>query len=275
MKPRVLLFALLLLCLLPLPFQAQDEGSSTFLSLRSAALEMETGTFYTVRIDVENVESFWATDITVSYDPTHLYIIGTERGSPVQAGDLWGEQPIFGLRNMVNEQQGEMRYAASLLNPADPVSGSGTLGTFQVVPLLAGDTQLTFASADLASVTFVIDEETGERRSEGTQRIAFTAELLQVSITGDPATPPPEVTATPTATATDDPALSRTEVTAPPTATELVNVTAAPRSPTPEPTDEVPAQSAPDSSTLLLLAVGLVVVSIVGIVVLFLVYRRR
>ena len=244
---------------------AQD--STTLLQINSDTQAMETGQSYTLRFEIHDVNELWAANMLLQYDPQYIYVVGTKSGSPVKIGDMMldGGGTIF---NSVNAEQGQLNYAVSMFNPADPVSGTGVIGTFEIVPLLAGTTQLTFSKAELLSVNFSFDAN-GQRVSGNPVDMNFLPVLLELTITGDPATPPPEFTATPQATATINPALipgGGTEE----AESELVNVTAVP---TPLATTEIPVAN--NTSPLLIFAIVMVILSAAGLIALFFYVRRK
>lgn len=200
---------------------------------------------------------------------THsIFTIGAESGSPVEIGDMMrdGGDIIF---TRVDESNAQLNYAISMFNPADPVSGSGVIGTFEVFPLLAGTTQLTFAQADVLSIEFILDEN-AQCSSGNPIDIEFLSVLLELNISGDPATPPPEATATPQPTSTVDLALLPGAIVTEEVATELVNVTAAP--PTLE-TTELPTRA--PLPPIVIFSIVMVLISASVLVGLFVYVRRQ
>lgn len=245
---------------------AQD---NTLLQLSMDETSLETGQRYEVRIEVQNIEALWAADIHIAYDPSQIYIIGTESGSPVRLGDfLQGGDIIF---NRLDAESGDLQYAFSIFSPADPVNGSGVLGRFEIVPLLAGTAQLRFSTAQVSSVEFITDEA-GQRLGGNAIDIAFLPVLLEVQTSGEPATPPSEATATPTATATLDPILLGEEVTEAAIEATLVNVTAAPRTASP---DTAIVEAGESSQPIFFMAIGITILAAIGLLVLFVLWRRR
>jgi len=261
------LMFILFLALAAQLIRAQD--GDTLLSIRADTNTMETGQNYTIRIEVDNILEFWSANIEIEYDPEQLYVIGTRSGSPVQVGDFLANNNIV-IFNSVDAETGRITFTPSLIAPEIPVGGSGLLGTFQVVPLLAGETQLSFTSAQLSTITLGTDDA-GNRVVTDTQFLSFLPVRLDLTISGDPATPPPEATATPTTTTTIDPFLVRGEETEAAEAT-LVNVTAAPASPTPV---SLPVEQSSQTNPLLLLGISLIVFATAGLVVLYIIARSR
>jgi hypothetical protein len=254
----------LLLLLLAGITQAQTE---TLLRLQTESTTLQTSQFYTVSIGLENVTDLWLARVEIEYDPTMLYIIGTESGSPVKPGDLFDTAGSVVIANSV--QDNTLSYVISQLAPALPVSGSGSTGTFVIFPLHAGTTQLTFRQAALTKVNFR-QVENGSV-GESTESLPFSPVLLELSITGDPAAPPPEATATPTPTYTPDVSELVSDAT-PTLEPTLVNVTAAPAA-TPVPQPVTPAAEDGAGIPLVGLAVILIVAGGIGLVMLFRIRR--
>jgi hypothetical protein len=264
---QILLYSFLLSFVVISSLYAQE--SSTLLQLSSDTSTVETGQRYIVRIEVHAVTELWATNLLIQYDPQHIYVVGTKSGSPVNFGEMMreGGNTIF---NSVNEETDQLNYAASMFNPANPVSGTGVIGTFEIVPLLAGTTQLTFVRADVLTVDFEYDNN-GQRLGGNPLDIEFVPVLLELNITGDPATPPPEATATPQPTATIDPALLPGDITQEVEPT-LINVTAAAANSVPE-TIEIP--SGGGISPLILFSIVMIILAGSGLIGLFIYVRNK
>lgn len=259
---KLRLFALMVVCIAfsGINTTAQD---TIFISLNIETTELQTGQEYEITILAENVTNLWGSDLSIRYNPTNLYVIGTRSGSPISQGNFIGDAPTLIVRNGVEDDL--VRYTISRLGSAvEPVSGTGAIGTFRIYPLAPGTTQITFANAQLSAIT---GEQDGERT---TGAIDFTPILLELNITGDPVPPPPEITATPNPTPTS--IIEAVESTAEPTESDIVNVT---RAPTEVPTDVEVASGDSGSSSLLFVAIGFVIVGIIGLVVLFLIWRRN
>jgi hypothetical protein len=236
------------------------------LQINSDSTALETGQTYQLRIEAHDINELWAANVVIQYDPQYIYIVGTKSGSPVRIGDMMreGGDTIF---NSVNAATAQLNYAVSMFNPADPVSGTGVIGTFEIVPLLAGTTQLSFFKAELLSVELSTDEN-GQRLGNPVD-IEFLPVLLELNITGDPTTPPSESTATPQATSTIDPALIPGAITEE-ADSGLINVTAVP--------NQLETSEVPDTdsvSSLLLFAIVMVLLMGIGLLGLVFYVRRR
>jgi hypothetical protein len=250
-------FIVLLTCQI-VPSSAQE---GAFLSLESDTTDLKTGQFYDVRIRIDGVTDFWSANINIAYDSSLIYVVGTRSGSPVQQGEFFSPGPAVVLRDFVKNNL--ITYTVSLLAPAEPLNGGGVIGTFRIYPLAPGSAPILFSQADLVKVKYVETDTTTNRVPEA---FSFTPVLLDLTITGDPVEPPPEATATPVPTLTPSPDVAVTDAIATVQPT-LVNVTAAPRTPTQEATLAPDTTSQGGNSTL---TIALIVLGISGIVLLLL-----
>ncbi len=248
---------------LAVPATAQNP---TLLSLQIDNPQVQTGQEYVVTIQVDNVPELWMASMEIAFDPSRIYIMGTQAGSPVSPGSLWTAGSSLSILNRVENDQ--IAFTVSQLAPADLLAGSGVIGTFRIYPLAAGTTQLTFRRADLTTMTF--SGEGAQRTGSDPRSVPFTPALLELTITGATVEQPAEPTATPQPTETPTAVFIPTQPAQPPT---LANVTLAPTTPTapllPPPAAEEAEDEGPDM--LLLGLAALVAVS--GVVVLVVLYR--
>jgi hypothetical protein len=250
--------------LLWLPVVISAQENPTVLAIRADTANLQTGEYYPIHIEIDNVTELWSATMRIAYDPQLVYIVGTESGAPVQLGGfLTGG---LSIQNSINEREGYLLYTPSQLAPADPVSGNGVIGTFLIFPLQAGELTLSFTDADMSSIVFTTNE-LGYRTVQESPSIPFAVTQLTLTITGDMVTPPPEVTATPTPTVTP---FVEQDPDAPPFTPEptLVVVTDAP------PNAESATDETASTPILLYMAVGFVIFALAGLVALFVVGRR-
>lgn len=239
------------------PIGAQDEA--TILSLESEQTNLQTGQAYEVTIRLNNVSDLWLSSMEIAYDPALMYIIGTRSGSPVSLGDFFPGESTLVFQNSV--QRDVVTYTISLLSPAEPLNGSGVVGRFRIYPIAPGETQLLFRQASITAQ--------GPNREPIT--LDFTPVLLQLNVQGTPVEPPSEATATPTATASPTEA-DESSGNAPTERPTLVNATAAPGT-----AITVPAttQTEAESTSLLPLAVGMMVIGALGLLILGTIWLRN
>src|SRR5688572_22394541 len=97
---------LIALLLLPIAVFAQD--NQAVLAIRADTTALQTGEFYPLRIEIDNVTELWSATMRIAYDPQLVYIVGTDSGTPVQLGDfLTGG---LSIQNSVNEREGYLLY---------------------------------------------------------------------------------------------------------------------------------------------------------------------
>jgi hypothetical protein len=260
-----------LLCLLCAgAMSAQD--APPVISLEMGDTALQTGQPYEVSLRLDNAADIWLADVTISYDPALVYVIGTQSGSPLGQGDLFAPEAVV-LFNRVD--RGQVRYLISQLAPADPISGGGVVARFRIYPLSAGQTQLTISAAELTRVTFAVGAD-GQRTASSPEPVAPAVTVLDLTITGETVEPPPEATATPTPTATATPFVPELADTPVPTAT-LEVVTVAPRTatPTPEAVSAAPEDAGGAQPLVIVLAAVVVITGLALVAMLVLYVRRR
>lgn len=269
------LFRYVLMCyLLCGVLSVVGQTDETFVSLNLSESSLQTGQYYEVSIDVENVVNLQVASVTIGYDPTQLYIAGTRSGSPVTTGDFMGGEAAFVVRNSINtEPDGRsIQFTVSRIRPQTAVTGSGAIGTFQIYPLTPGPAQLAFQSVTLTAL---------EPGSDDPQTMPVTPVLVQFTINGDAVEEPDEATATPEPTLTPvrGDVLTEEADSTISTPTALVNITRAPTDPAPAVTATplVPVPP-PDDSGLplpLLAGIALLLVGVLGFAGLVIASRRR
>lgn len=257
------LFILFILMVLPVTAQ-----TNTIIAVQSDVTDVQTGRYYTLNLIIRDVTEVWQIDTQIEYDPNLVYVVGTVSGSPLTAGDFFSGEPALVIRNTVNA--GTITYTHSLLAPGNPKSGSGTIATFQVYPLSAGTTQIRFNTADLTKVNYV-ETSDGNREVDSTEALTVSPAFLELNITGETVPPPDEATPTPAPTATTGFIETNGDVDEEAT---LVNVTLAPE--TPVPLELIPElEDGGQGLPILPIAIGLLVVGLIGGVGLFMMSRRQ
>lgn len=246
---------------------AEAQDTPARLSLTTTEPEWQTGRIYEVVIQAHDVRELWLATLEIVYNPAQIYVIGTEAGSPVVLGSVFAGQPAGAIFNYVIAP-GKLTLTASFYNPAQPFSGSGSLGSLQVVPLQPGDLEMRLEAVQLTRLDFNTDQES-QRIASNPQPIAFVTAPLSVAVLGSVVTPPPEASATATPSPTPDESsvelLTEDEVT---------------------PTLEMPALAdraiASDPASegsqyygLLIVAIVLISVACVGLLILVLWWRRN
>lgn len=251
-----LLVRLLFVCWLAFPVIVQAQAQ-TILRLETASTALQTGQEYEIAIHVDDAPDFWTTDIALGYEPALLYVMGTRAGSPVQLGELYPPESSVTVQNAV--QNNQVSFVISKVGETSPASGSGVIGRFRIFPIAPGTTQITFSRANLVGLTSYDANAT----NVGTVPVEAVPVLLELTITGDPVAPPSEATATPSPTDTPTPfAPIAGQVNEQATVENLAQApVAAPQ------TDSQPP--------IVPILIGVMVVSALVLIVLFVLWRRR
>lgn len=261
----------MLLIIFTVPLAAQDDERA-LLALRTDATDLQTGEFYTIRIEVDNVTDLWSATMRIAYDPQQLFIVGTNAGSPIDLGSFLNDGGLV-VQNRVDENENFIRFTPSRVAPADPVSGNGVVGEFLIFPLQSGTTTLSFLDGQLSRVIYATDEN-GERTVGESQEIPFAVTQLTLNVTGDRVTPPPEATATPTPTAslTRIPGTEIPTQTPSPTLAVVEDVTV---TPTPAAVVSEDVDTSSNTSMLLTVAIAVAVIAALVLIGMFFVLRTR
>ena len=93
-----------------------------------------------VDIYVENVVDLYGGDVRLSFDPTLLQVVDIDPNANGVQILLLDEfiSPDFVIRKNADNTIGTIWYAATQVNPSEPVSGSGPLARITFQPLQAG-----------------------------------------------------------------------------------------------------------------------------------------
>ena len=221
-KPRICGFALLLIAIL-LTSRGQLQAQETAVVwLEPQTLSLSKGQRSSVVVHIESAVNLYGVQIELLFDPEKIKVLDVDEakaGVQVLSGDFLALEGSFVAANKTNNEAGELTYALTLLAPAEPASGSGTLIEFEVEALETGDSELLLDSVILASPE-------GER---------LPVQLLRDGDKGDP---------DPTATETTLPTTSPTKDSLP-----TVTLEAEPTLPAPSPTtDSTAAVPSPTAS---------------------------
>ncbi|MFQ5593963.1 MAG: carboxypeptidase regulatory-like domain-containing protein, partial [Anaerolineae bacterium] len=91
---------------------------------------------------VENAHNLYGVDVTITFDTTAVSIADADPDRPglqIEVGPLFAGLPYFPAQNQVTVDEqtgvGTISFAASLLNPAEPIDGSGTVATILFEPV--------------------------------------------------------------------------------------------------------------------------------------------
>jgi len=120
---------------------------STILYPQPTVFRKSQGVSFTVDVSVQNVTDLYAFDISLYYNTTLLDAISVAEGPFLKSGGS-----TITVRSEVNDTEGKVRFALSLMGPPSGVNGSGTLftTTFQSSTQATGGSPLSLQDTDLS-----------------------------------------------------------------------------------------------------------------------------
>lgn len=105
---------------------AQEDVPRLWISPET--MQVQTGQEFTVTVNVADAIGVYGGSFKLVYDPQALELVFLDDRA-VTAGEFFDGQPSFTLKNSANVQEGMIEYALTLTQPAQPITGGGTLGT--------------------------------------------------------------------------------------------------------------------------------------------------
>ncbi len=177
MKYRLWAVLWFLLSIGVLPALAQSGN----ISLITPVEQVQTGDTFTITIQVRDVSRVYGGIVELAYDPQALEVVQTDNQAVVP-GDFFANQPGFPVRNSVDPVAGSIEYALTLRQPAEPVSGSGSLGTVQFHALRDGEAAITISEASLLSPRF--EEVNGRTIARAVDEVPVEVQGLTLNVGG-------------------------------------------------------------------------------------------
>lgn len=105
-----------------------------------ATLEIGVGQTVAVAIQLENVQGAYGIDVRGRFNPAVVEIVGASVAAPLSAGGFI--KPDFVVVNTIDNQAGTFHWAATQINPAEPVNGSGPVVVFSLRGKASGQSTL-------------------------------------------------------------------------------------------------------------------------------------
>jgi hypothetical protein len=108
----------------------------------------------TVDVIVENVSELYGAEFRLRYDPAVLSVQdlnANQSGIQIESGTLLPADQGFVVANKVDEAQGVITFAMTLLNPAPAVSGTGPLARVTFNTLQGGGSTISVEHAKLVA----------------------------------------------------------------------------------------------------------------------------
>lgn len=133
----------------------QDAAS---VSLVPSTATIGVGEDVVVEVVIEDVENLFGADVRLEYDPDVLDVVDANDmvpGVQINSGDFpdIASGRGFVAQNTVDSDAGTVGYAMTLLSPAEPVDGSGTLASITFRGQAAGTSDIRFLSVLISDDT--------------------------------------------------------------------------------------------------------------------------
>jgi hypothetical protein len=141
---------LILMAIPDFPVVAQEV--QTILRFTPSGLGLRPEAQGTINIVVENVQDLYGVEFHLDFDPLIVQGIDSnpeKEGFQIQPADWWKDG--FVAINSVDNKNGRIDFAATLLRPARAVSGNLTIATITFAARQTGTSTLSFHSAILAT----------------------------------------------------------------------------------------------------------------------------
>lgn len=113
---------------------------------------MRSGEEKSISIRVDNAQDLYGIEFQVRFDPKIIQVEDADSsadGVQIEVGEWLADG--FVAANQVDNKKGTILYAATLLNPAPPLSGDGAVATIQFSAKNDGTSPLTISKALLAT----------------------------------------------------------------------------------------------------------------------------
>lgn len=181
-------FVVLVLCIALLAVTLTSVGAqeaTTRFWLQPELEEVKAGETVTVAINVSEAQGVYGTSFKLNYDPAAFEVVQTEN-KPVTPGAFFADEPGFALRNANDPQTGVIEYALTLMQPAEPVSGDGLLGTVALKALKDSSVNITVQEATFVAPEF--KEIDGRMVAEKVNQVEVQIENAAPAVVNSPAT---------------------------------------------------------------------------------------
>jgi hypothetical protein len=150
------IYGVLLLCaLLHLAWVKPSHAlEATVVRLEPANLAMVAGETTTLAVRVEGATTVYGVEVHLLFDQTKVRVLDADVDKPgiqVRSGDFLNTSQGFLVMAEADNGVGEVVFALTLLAPATPVSGDGTLVVLDLLAVETGSSELSLDSVILAT----------------------------------------------------------------------------------------------------------------------------
>lgn len=131
---------------------AAQAASTAQVSIQPATLAIQPNDLKEIQVQVAGIQEMYGMEFHLQFDPNLVEIVDQDAekdGVQIAAGSLL--QDGFVAVNLADNTTGKIDYAVTLLNPAPPVSGEGTVAVIQLKAKQIGSSSIRIEKAILAS----------------------------------------------------------------------------------------------------------------------------
>lgn len=135
---------------------AQPAASGATLTLAADKPTLNKGEQAKVEVKVNNVKDLFGADVRLQFDPSRLEVVDSNPGVPgtqIEVGKFLDPSSGKGFvaQNSADNGAGRISYAVTLLSPAQPAQGSGTLAIITFNAKESGPVNVGFQSTILTT----------------------------------------------------------------------------------------------------------------------------
>jgi hypothetical protein len=133
----------------PMAASAQGDGGDTIARCEPLDASEWSGTSLSIEMYIENATDLYGADERWGFDPTGLQVVDTDAQTEgVQIEPIGTFLPTdYVIKKIADNDEGTVWYADTLMNPSEPVSGSGPIArvTFEAIRAGTYDIPVTYA----------------------------------------------------------------------------------------------------------------------------------
>jgi hypothetical protein len=133
------------------PIAGQQAAATVALQAERTSLAVNEA--IEVQVIVSGVENLYGAECHLRFDPALIKIQDADdskAGVQISPGTAFPRGASFVALNVADEQQGKMDFAATLINPAAPLSGQVMLASFIIIGKQEGSVALEFEQVLMA-----------------------------------------------------------------------------------------------------------------------------
>jgi len=125
---------------LPTPAKAMNDSGRMVVDVSATKVPVQRPV--QIALLAQDIEAVYGAQFTLRYDPA-LVAVQDEYpdldGAQIRVGAAFPEGQSFVALNRVDAEQGIIDFAATLLNPAEPLVGEAELASLSIIPLVQGE----------------------------------------------------------------------------------------------------------------------------------------